>query len=62
MRSLTKDEALQVIRGAVHAWRDGRISPGEALADIGDALEASNGQRAGNRELRERVQGELDPG
>jgi hypothetical protein len=61
-RILTNHEALQVIRGAVHAWRGGRISPAKALGDIGDALEASSGQQAGNRELRRRVQGDLDPG
>jgi hypothetical protein len=56
LRPLTHDEALQVILGAVQAWRDGRISPAEALADIGGALEASGD--GGSR----RVPGGLDAG
>lgn len=38
MRILTPDEALRVIRGAVHGWLDGRVRPAKALTDIGDAL------------------------
>lgn len=56
LRPLTHDEALQVILAAVQAWRDGRTSPADALADIGEALEASGG--GGPR----CVPGELDVG
>ena len=58
MRFLTHDEAVQVIRGAVHAWLDGRISPAKALADIGDALESAQRAAEGDRELGRRVQEE----
>jgi hypothetical protein len=58
VRLLTGDEAVQLIRGAVHAWLDGRISPAEALADIGDALESAQRAAEGDRELSRRIQGE----
>jgi len=50
-RSLTDDEAIQAIqaiRCAVSTWRRHDISPAEALAHIGDAIEAS-GRQAGRQ-------------
>jgi len=46
MRSLTNNEALQAIRCAVGAWRRRDINPAEALARIGDAIEAGSRQQA----------------
>jgi len=57
-RSLTDDEAIQAIRCAVSTWRRHDISPAEALARIGDAIEAGSRQ-AGKRELRPRSAAEI---
>ena len=51
-RSLTADEAVQAMRRAVNTWREGRISPAEALAGIGDALQANNRLRAADTPSR----------
>jgi len=45
-RSLTEVEALQVMRRAVNAWRDCQINSAEALARIGDAIEATAEERS----------------
>lgn len=57
MRSLTHDEALEAIRRTMHEWRTGRLGPAEALASVGDALDASSprlgaGRRSGAEAAR----------